>query len=241
MTAKLLHPQYASLSFLGPPLSQHVIMADWDLYVRPIWSMISRNLLLSSELSAALFQEGLLSYRDLEEIKARATSYEKNISLVWNFLAYRGPGTLEKFCHALKIAGPPNDYVSVLIEEAMAKDQKTSSRRDAESCASFGGGERGGFHRGRDNYFPSDDSEVTEELMKAVVRVGYSRWEEILCDLVPPEEIYEQRGSSKVKLMMGITNWRIRSEMPAVWKLMKACEHAGISRRVIEETYHTIY
>eukprot|EP00118_Oscarella_pearsei_P019951 m.214806 g.214806 ORF g.214806 m.214806 type:complete len:622 (+) comp39819_c0_seq32:51-1916(+) len=107
--------------------------SDWKKYVQPNWANVHLGFAFSNQLRAELMNCGLLSYEDIEEIATKATDYERKEALVWKFLPTRGPGSLNKFCEALKNV---NAHAGVIIEKAMAKGSNAMGREEERSTSS---------------------------------------------------------------------------------------------------------
>eukprot|EP00118_Oscarella_pearsei_P003788 m.15765 g.15765 ORF g.15765 m.15765 type:complete len:209 (+) comp26532_c0_seq2:39-665(+) len=197
---------------------------DWERYVQPNWSKIVGHVAFSQTLEAALMEKGLMSYNDLEEVKQKGTEYEKISSLVWKFLKTKGPGSVKTFCDALRQAG--SSHASEIIEDAMAERKKASSGHDTTD---------GG--KATEGSFPSDDSKVTDDLMRVIARIGFGHWQSIATELLSIDAVNELSGSNKVKLMTAISNWKLGSDNPTVGSLLNRCEKGGLHKANIKKEY----
>ena len=102
--------------------------------MRPCWRNTVDNFALSQDLEAELIERGLVSPRDLEDVRTYPTDYAKKSRLVWTYLSAKGPGSLRKFCLALKRSGYA--HLSSHLQQAMEQpaDEEESTERVEDSC-----------------------------------------------------------------------------------------------------------
>ena len=93
---------------------------EWQI-VQENYTAVLNSFALTSSLESQLMEKGLVSFGDLQDIKAERTDNDQKTKLIWTYLSKRGPGSLAKFCDALKGANPPYNYLADLLRKAMKK------------------------------------------------------------------------------------------------------------------------
>ena len=103
--------------------------------MRPRWRYTVDHFALSQDLEAELIERGLVSYGDLQDVRASPTDYAKKSCLVWKYLSNKGPGSLRKFCSALERSAYA--HLSRYLLQAMeqpADEEEENTERVEDSC-----------------------------------------------------------------------------------------------------------
>ncbi|XP_015254881.1 PREDICTED: death domain-containing protein CRADD-like [Cyprinodon variegatus] len=190
---------------------------------------LSDQLLVTDTILPFLFQEGILTEAQVQQVESQPTDKQKNLKLL-DLLPNRGPRAFSVFLDALR------DY-SWIREQLELELRNTSGGGSPDDFAapSCCHGDRCQLPDSVLQKVPSD-----QELSRLASRLG-AEWEEVLLDLgVSAEALYRCRSdhilSSQAAALAGLVLWR-RSEgkKATLARLLQSLETADIHPSVLED------
>ncbi|XP_013888155.1 death domain-containing protein CRADD [Austrofundulus limnaeus] len=183
---------------------------------------LSEQLLVSDSIVPFLFQEGVLSPAQVEQVEAQVTNRSKTLKLL-DLLPNRGPRAFPTFLQALQDFSWIRDQLLQELQTAPGPGPGPGLTGDLLLPDSL-------LHK-----VPSD-----RDLSRLASRLG-AQWELVLLDLgLSPEALYRCRAdhslSSQSAVLAGLVQWR-RSEgrKATVERLLQSLQAAGLDPSVLED------
>ena len=122
-------PATKSESSLGSSMASGAgesTLNEWETIVTPMLGESIRRLSLNTDLEIQMMEKRLISFSDLQTIRAEKTDSEKKLVLLHKYLYTREPGSLRRFIDALKKAGPGNESLADTLDQEYRKRQNPS-------------------------------------------------------------------------------------------------------------------
>ncbi|KAM4711503.1 death domain-containing protein CRADD [Anableps anableps] len=191
--------------------------------------LLSDQLLISDAIVPFLFQEGVLTEAQVEQVEGQLTNRQKNLKLL-DILPNRGPRAFSAFVEALRDFSWIRDQLLQELQNTPGTGSPGASAGPPRLHGDASGLPDSGLQK-----VPSD-----RELSRLASRLG-ADWEAVLLDLgVSSEALYRCRSDHSLNtgaaVLAGLVLWR-RSEgrKATLGRLLRSLEAAGVHPSVLED------
>ncbi|KPP64486.1 death domain-containing protein CRADD-like, partial [Scleropages formosus] len=197
---------------------------------------LSSEILVDDTIVPYLYQEGVLTESQVEEIQSQVTNRKKNLKLL-DILPTRGPRAFGAFLRSL-------EEEFSWVKEKLEQDARGLEDKDAAAAAEAGEDEEHALARECGlSQLALEKVPTDQELNRLVHRLGPD-WEWIVVDLgVPVWEVQRCRAeyplSPHGQALASLVRWRQRSGRRAtVRRLLRSLQAADVHPSVLEDVFH---